>query len=48
MVRKHAYCKENTGTLLIDSKDLGLEVRVDVEKAKRMFMSREQIAGHTT
>jgi hypothetical protein len=47
-VRKLAYCKENTGALLIGSKDLGLEVRVDVEKAKRMFMFREQIAGLTT
>lgn len=30
---------------MVDSKDLGLEARFDVEKAKFMFMSREQNAG---
>jgi len=30
---------------LVDSKDLGLEARFDVEKANFMFMSREQNAG---
>ena len=44
-MRKHAYWKENTGALLVDSKDLGLEARFAVEKAKCMFMSREQNAG---
>lgn len=44
-MRKHAYWKENTGALLVDSKDLGLEARFDIEKAKCIFTSREQIAG---
>jgi hypothetical protein len=43
-VRKHAYWEENAGALLVDSKDHDLEARFDVEKAKCMFVSREQNA----
>jgi hypothetical protein len=32
---------------MVDSKDLGLEVRFDVEKAKCVFMSRERNAGQS-
>jgi hypothetical protein len=37
--------KKNTDTLVVDSKEVGLEVNAD--KSKYMVMSQHQNAGHT-